>query len=153
MKPIAIRALSPERTICEKIMSLVRFSYEANPIEVLKLKVRHVYDLHKLLQEESLREFFNTEYFDVMLNRVAQDDVQSFRNNNSWLHHHPSESLFFNRLEEVWANLEATYSGSFAAMVYGDLPPLHNVFQTLGQIKKRIRKVEWLVETRGDANS
>lgn len=33
--------LEPTRTICEKIMSLVRFSYGENPIADLNKKVRH----------------------------------------------------------------------------------------------------------------
>lgn len=38
-----------ERTFCEKIISLVRFSYTENPLEDLANKVRHTYDLHQLL--------------------------------------------------------------------------------------------------------
>lgn len=35
-----VSVLEPTRTICEKIMSLVRFSYSDNPIEDLKSKIR-----------------------------------------------------------------------------------------------------------------
>ena len=45
--PFDVLALEPIRTICEKIMSLVRFSYSENPIEDLKKKIRHVYDWKK----------------------------------------------------------------------------------------------------------
>jgi len=146
MEPFTVRVLSPKRTICEKIMSLVRFSYSENPIQDLKMKVRHTYDLHRLLQKDDLKEFFKSEEFDLMLNRVAQDDVMSFRNNHDWLQYHPSDSLFFNRLEEeVWPSLENTYSGTFAAMVYGELPPPSEVLQSLKLIKNRIASVEWNV--------
>lgn len=37
--PFEVLVLEPTRTICEKIMSLVRFSYSANPIEDLKKKL------------------------------------------------------------------------------------------------------------------
>ena len=52
-------ALEPIRTICEKIMSLVRFSYSDNPIDDLKKKIRHTYDLHQLLKEKEISHFFN----------------------------------------------------------------------------------------------
>lgn len=44
--PFSLLVLEPVRTICEKIMSLVRFSYGKNPMADLKNKVRHTYDLH-----------------------------------------------------------------------------------------------------------
>jgi hypothetical protein len=44
--PFDLLVLEPIRTICEKIMSLVRFSYGENPIDDLKKKIRHTYDLH-----------------------------------------------------------------------------------------------------------
>lgn len=147
LEPFDVRVLSPKRTICEKIMSLVRFSYEENPIESLKMKVRHTYDLHLLLQQEKFRAFFQSEEFDTMLNRVAQDDVKSYRNKKDWLKHHPSDSLFFSRLEgSVWPEMVAAYNGEFADLVYGKLPPNNEVFATLVKIKKRIAEVEWKVE-------
>ena len=36
--PFKVKVLEPTRTICEKIMSLVRFSYTENPIDDLKKK-------------------------------------------------------------------------------------------------------------------
>uniref|UniRef100_UPI00084D71C1 nucleotidyl transferase AbiEii/AbiGii toxin family protein n=1 Tax=Arcticibacter eurypsychrophilus TaxID=1434752 RepID=UPI00084D71C1 len=87
--------LEPIRTICEKIMSLVRFSYGENPIADLKRKIRHTYDLHQLLQQEEFNDFFNAPAFDDMLLKVANDDVASFRNNNQWLIYHPNEALMY----------------------------------------------------------
>lgn len=51
--PFELLALDPTKTICEKIMSLVRFSYGKDPITDLKNKVRHTYDLHQLLKQPS----------------------------------------------------------------------------------------------------
>jgi len=50
--PFEILVMEPKRTVCEKIMSLVRFSYTEEPLEDLKKKIRHTYDLHQLLQEK-----------------------------------------------------------------------------------------------------
>ena len=55
--PFNVRVLEPSRTICEKIMSLVRFSYTEDPISDLKKKIRHAYDLHQLLSDKKLLEF------------------------------------------------------------------------------------------------
>ena len=65
--PFDLLALEPIRTICEKIMSLVRFSYGENPIDDLKKKIRHTYDLHQLLKQDEFLEFFHSKNFDDML--------------------------------------------------------------------------------------
>ena len=100
--PFDVLALKPIRTICEKIMSLVRFSYGEEPIDDLKKKIRHTYDLHQLLKQEEFSDFFHSSAFYDMLLKVANDDVASFRNNNKWLNYHPNEALFFKDLETFW---------------------------------------------------
>lgn len=146
LMPFNLMVLEPIRTICEKIMSLVRFSYGENPIEDLKKKIRHTYDLHQLLKQKEFSDFFNSPEFDKMLLKVANDDVASFRNNNQWLVHHPKDALIFSKLEEVWKDLESVYNGDFKNLVYGELPNSDNVLETMKMIKERIKKVEWTVK-------
>jgi len=108
--PFELLVLEPTRTICEKIMSLVRFSYGENAIENLKKKVRHTYDLHQLLQQKEYSDFFDSTAFEEMLLKVANDDVFSYRNSNEWLVHHPNEAVMFKdlgeRLERIKAGLQ-----------------------------------------------
>ena len=46
LQPFPVKVLSLERTLCEKIMSLVRLSQTEEPIIDLANKVRHIYDLY-----------------------------------------------------------------------------------------------------------
>lgn len=144
--PFEVRVLEPIRTICEKIMSLVRFSYGEDPIGDLKKKIRHVYDLHQLLQQQDYASFFDSPAFDDLLLKVGQDDVASFRNNNQWLAHHPKDALIFRDLENVWNDLSEVYNGDFKNLVYGDLPDDTLVLKTLTKIKERLSGIEWTVE-------
>ena len=144
--PFDVMVLEPTRTVCEKIMSLVRFSYGDNPVEDLKRKIRHTYDLHQLLKDADLREFFGSADFDKMLIKVANDDVASFRNNNYWLAHHPSKAFLFADLDKVWSALKSAYAGAFSNLVYGKLPPEKEVEATLNLIKERLANVEWTVK-------
>ncbi|MDV7393224.1 nucleotidyl transferase AbiEii/AbiGii toxin family protein, partial [Arthrospira platensis SPKY1] len=109
LMPFDVIALEPIRTLCEKIMSLVRFSYGQRPIEDLKQKIRHTYDLHQLLAQQTVRTFFYSPDFDIMLTTVANEDLISFNNNNQWLKHHPSEALIFSKLEQIWKELRGVY--------------------------------------------
>ncbi len=146
MQAFTVQVLEPVRTICEKIMSLVRFSYGERPIEDLRNKIRHTYDLHQLLQQKEFFNFLNSSDFDAMLLKVANDDVKSFRNNNEWLVHHPNQSLMFKDLSNVWSQLEATYNGSFRDLVYGDFPSSDVVLYTLESIRERMSTVSWNVK-------
>jgi hypothetical protein len=146
LQPFEVRVLEPTRTICEKIMSLVRFSYTENPIEDLKQKVRHCYDLHQLLKQDEFLIFFRSPSFDIMLLKVAQDDVASFRNNNTWLNNHPSKALIFRDLDNVWPELEPIYSTLFKNLVYGNFPNQSEIFQTLNMIKERLTNSNWTIK-------
>lgn len=143
--PFEVNVLDLTRTVCEKIMSLVRFSYGENAIEDLKNKVRHTYDLHQLLKQEEVLVFFHSGSFDKMLLKVGQDDVASFKSNNKWLARHPNEALFFSDLEKVWEALEPVYNTNFKSMVYGELPAAADVLATLQLIKNRSEAVEWTI--------
>lgn len=144
--PFELLVLEPIRTICEKIMSLVRFSYGENPIDDLEKKIRHTYDLHQLLKQDEFLKFFHSTAFDEMLLKVANDDVVSFRNNNKWLNHHPNEALIFKNLEEVWNDLKSIYSGEFKNLVYGELPKEYNILETLRMIRERLKAISWTIK-------
>jgi hypothetical protein len=144
--PFEVRVLEPTRTLCEKIMSLVRFSYGENPIDDLQKKIRHTYDLHQLLQQAEFSSFFQSPAFDELLLKVAQDDVKSFRNNNRWLAYHPRESLMFREPDKVWVKLSEVYQGEFKNLVYGKLPEAEAVLHTLKMIGERLTAIKWTIE-------
>lgn len=145
--PFDLLALEPTRTICEKVMSLVRFSYGENPIDDLKKKIRHSYDLHQLLKQDEFLKFFQSTAFDEMLLKVANDDVASFRNNNKWLNYHPNEALIFKDLENIWSELKTIYNGDFKNLVYGVLPKDEAILQTLKMIQERLKTISWTIIT------
>lgn len=144
--PFELLVLEPTRTICEKIMSLVRFSYSENPIDILKKKVRHTYDLHQLLQQKEFSDFFDSAAFSDMLLKVANDDVASYKNSNEWLIYHPNEALIFKNLEKVWEELKIVYNGDFKNLVYGTLADEANILFTLKRIKYRLSAIKWNIE-------
>jgi predicted nucleotidyltransferase component of viral defense system len=143
--PFEVLVLEPKRTLCEKIMSLVRFSYTENAMEDLNKKVRHTYDLYQLLKEKELLDFFQSKEFDEMLLKVANDDVVSYKSNNQWLKHHPNKSKLFAELETVWKELKGTYNSDFKNLVFGVLPNDEKIYKSLVLIKNRLSAIEWTV--------
>ena len=144
--PFELNVLSPKRTFCEKIMSLVRFSYTNNPIEDLNNKIRHIYDLSLMLKDKNISNFFETEEFDKLLIKVANDDFLSFKSGNEWLRNHPAQALIFNEYEETWKKLKSTYFSTFSKLVYGKLPSENEILTTLKIIKNRIENINWNIK-------
>jgi predicted nucleotidyltransferase component of viral defense system len=145
LEPFKVTVLSIERTFCEKIISLVRFSYTENPLEDLTNKVRHTYDLHQLLKEDKITSFLKSDEFEKMLLQVGKDDDKAIPNDKEWLSKHPSESLFFSETEKVWATVGKTYSTSFKELLTGELPDEKDVLNSMIIIGKRLKLIEWKI--------
>lgn len=145
MLPFKVQALSAERSICEKIMSLVRFSQSENPIEDLRNKIRHIYDLHMMLKKPELSAFLHSPDFDNLLLWVGNDDIYSFKNNNGWLTNHPKDVILFTNRQKTWNRLKATYEGPFKDLVLGELPDEMQLAETLKIIGDRLQSIVWTV--------
>ena len=145
--PFNVLVLGTTRTLCEKIMSLVRFSYAEKPIDELKSKIRHCYDIHQLLKDKSLNTFITSKEFDTMIQKVGNDDVEGYVNNNEWLFNHPVKSLIFSDLDNTWKELISVYNGPFKNLVFGAFPDEPEIFKTLRQVKKRLESVSWDIKT------
>ena len=149
LEDFEVKALAVERTFCEKIISLIRFSYTENPLEDLSNKVRHTYDLTLLMKLDAIKDFVNSDLFDTMLLQVAKDDDKAIPNDKNWLYNHPKDALMFSETEMVWNTLKKVYSGSkFNELLIGKTkPPTENeVFESLVFLSKRIEGIEWEVK-------
>lgn len=144
--PFNVQVLDIRRTLCEKIMSLVRFSYSDDPITDLGNKIRHTYDLHLLLAVAEIQSFFESEHFDELIKKVAREDAESFRNNNEWLRFHPVEATMFRDIETVWESLSTIYERDFQYLVYGEFPKSEEILSSLEIVKARLGKLEWHVD-------
>jgi hypothetical protein len=144
--PFTVNTLDPSRTLCEKIMSLVRFSYSEDPMNDLKRKIRHVYDLHVLLQHDVYKQFVHSPDFDRQLIQVAREDRIALRDSGVWLGFHPSEALFFRNLTDVWKGLKLAYQNDFRPMVYGKFPSADEVLESMKLVRIRLNAVPWAFE-------
>jgi predicted nucleotidyltransferase component of viral defense system len=145
MASFNVQALGVERTLCEKIMSLVRFSQVEDHNLILSGKVRHIYDLHLMLKNEEILSFFNEDDFIKMIVKVGEDDFIGYKNNNEWLRNHPGSAVIFDSPKKVWPHIKDAYQGSFKQMVYGELPSESDLLDTLDKISTRIKPIDWHV--------
>lgn len=145
MNPFQVLILSTKRTLCEKIMSLVRFSQTITPITDLRNKIRHTYDIHMMLKDAELNSFFNSKEFGLMLLNVANEDVLSFKNNNDWLSNHPYNTILFSDTENTWNQMKDTYENNFKDLVFGKTPTQEDILNTLKIVATRLKPIEWKI--------
>jgi len=146
LSPFIVQTLGKERTFCEKIMSLVRFSRTENPIPDLRNKIRHVYDVHQMLANDEVERFFASDEFDNMILKVGKDDMRGYKNNNDWIPIHPASSIIFDKSKETWRLLSPEYNGNFKDLVTGELPAEESIVKTLERIYTRLKAVEWKID-------
>ncbi|MEP2058020.1 MAG: nucleotidyl transferase AbiEii/AbiGii toxin family protein [Maribacter litoralis] len=146
LEPFEVKVLDIKRTFCEKIMSLVRFSNSATPIVDLNNKIRHVYDIYRLLNIQEIKDFISTSNFDAMLKTVAEDDVVGYKNDNKWLVNHPKDAMIFSDSENVWKQLTNTYNNGFKNLVYGELPKEEDVLKTIQEVSARLESITWNIK-------
>jgi hypothetical protein len=58
----------------------VRFSRSQDPVKDLRNKIRQVYDLHQILQDDKILRFFEGREFDEMMVKVGDDDRIGYKN-------------------------------------------------------------------------
>ncbi len=143
LEPFDVNVLSIERTFCEKIISLVRFSYAEEPLKKLAGKVRHTYDLHQMLRHDRISEFMHSTDFEAMLVQVGKDDDKAIPNDKDWLLVHPSEAMLFSKTKEVWETIGKTYNSTFAELLTGKLPEEALVVKSLLRISERLKNIQW----------
>ena len=131
----SIDVLSVERTLCEKIMSLVRTGHLANPAQEFRRRVRHFYDLVMIMRVDSYREFVATDAFADLIIKVRESDQHYMPGADQWLSPPLSEATIVAEAESLWGQVRSEFRGSFRDMVYGgSIPDDSEVLECLGWI-------------------
>lgn len=137
MEPFSVNVQVIEKTFCEKIMSLCRFSYMPNPYLELSRKIRHIYDLKKMLDNENISKFFNGTEFPIMLEKVKNEDKVNY---SQAYNMSISKAKIFDNPEHAWNNIKSKYQ-PFTEMIIRDIPSENEMLDTLLIISGRLKTV------------
>ena len=118
-----VLVLSVERTLCEKIMGLVRAGYEDDAIADFKRRIRHFYDIAMILREERYQRFVTGDDFSGMVDVVRAADRKTIPGADVWLNPPLTEAPLFVDTQKLWDGIQSEFHGTFKDMVYGDSMP------------------------------
>lgn len=95
--------------------------------------------LHCLLQIPELQKFIASEDFFQTLRAVQVDDAKNKEFQGAWAAEPLAEAWIYQDDPNLWQQLESTYTVPFKSLVYGPLPRLDEVRQSLRQLAIQLR--------------
>lgn len=134
LQPFDFNVLWVGRTFAEKIMALVRASYEPDPAVEVASKVRHLYDLHHLVVHPEVQALLaNGELFELLRAVQADDAVAGVKG--------PTREWKTLPLSACWAYRDAAANLHYVRLAYErDLPSLlHSPAPDFGQVWQTMR--------------
>ncbi|SGZ19450.1 nucleotidyl transferase AbiEii/AbiGii toxin family protein [Moritella viscosa] len=144
LEPFHMNVLCTTRTVCEKIMGLIKASYGDDRIDQINRKIRHLYDVHFLMADQFTGDFVESDKFYEMAKKVISCDQNTFTN-TPWFDLPLASACVFSNLEEIWPSLESTYNGEFKAMVVGDdIPSMESLVDSMSRIHKQLDELDRL---------
>ncbi len=135
LQPFTVNILDYKRTLCEKISAIARASYNDNEDNTeIKSKIRHLYDIYFLMQQQDIQQFIKSNEFINMLNTVRSDDHEQFGAN--WTTVPFSDVQILHNPRNVLGKVKLFYDNEFRSLVYN--------YETMPTIDDIIASIELL---------
>ncbi len=122
LQPFEVNILSKEQTMLEKLVALVRCSYDENPVQSIASKIRHFYDLYYLVSDAECKAYIQSEEFTKKFNEILLHDKEVFDNPVGWKEKSIADSPLLSDFEILWKRLKNIYSKELTALAYSEVP-------------------------------
>ena len=135
--PFELNVLSKEQTLMEKLVSLIRFSFDKNATESISGKIRHFYDLYFLMNDKECSAFIQSKKFRKQFSEILQQDREIFDEPEGWQTKSVAESPLINGFDKIWLLLKDKYRTELSALAYSPIPDdglIAIQFQTLSKM-------------------
>ena len=137
--PFAVNVFSKEQTLLEKLISLVRCSFDENPVESISGKIRHFYDLYFLINNPECAAFVASDSFKNRFNTILQHDKVLFGEPKGWQNKLIDESPLVIDFASIWKQINGKYQTEFTALAYRPIPNEKDISAIFSELIKRIK--------------
>ncbi|MCP4977975.1 MAG: nucleotidyl transferase AbiEii/AbiGii toxin family protein [Maribacter sp.] len=138
LNAFSINVLSVRRTLVEKTLGVIKDSYSEDPVAKLSGRIRHLYDICQILKHDEYKEFITSENFKMLCNICIKDEKVGFFAHSDCFEKPLASAPLFSEFEDWRISINATYTGIFADLVYGDLPTMDEIVSALQFIKENL---------------
>jgi len=137
--PFEVNVLLKEQTLLEKLVSLIRFSFEENATESISKKIRHFYDLYFLCRDAECASFLASETFKTKFEEILGHDKKLFDEPKGWQSKSIVDSPLINDFENLWKKLKGVYITELTALAYSPIPDEEKVSLQFKELIKLIQ--------------
>lgn len=122
LKSFSINVLDKRRTTVEKLVSLFRFSFEADTIKSLSSKIRHFYDLYYLINDNECYDYIQSTAFQSDFQELFIHDQQQFSEPNGWCIKSVKDSPLIKDFQGIWMKLSPNYRKELMPLAFSEIP-------------------------------
>lgn len=138
LESFQINVLSVKRTLVEKMLGVIKDSYHSDPAARLSVRIRHLYDICLILREDEYREFVQSAEFLQLCETCIEDERAGFLGDAACFDAPLKDAPLFSGFSAWRSSLESTYKGSFADLVFGEMPDMDEVERALELLKENL---------------
>lgn len=139
LQSFEVNVLSKEQTLLEKMVSLIRFSFQENIVESISGKIRHFYDLYYLTKHPECIEFVASSSFKKQFDTILQHDREMFEEPKGWQTKSISESPLVTDFSSIWKQIKEKYQTELSAFAYRKIPYENDVAKCFEELIVRIK--------------
>ena len=139
LEDFSIKVLSPERTLVEKMLRIIKDSYSNNPVASLSAHVRHLYDICLILRHKKYRDFIASGGFKSMCDKCIADEKAGTFEHSDCFEKPLMNAPLFSGFETWRSSLSKTYTDTLSQLVHDDLPDMDEISDTLRLLQKHLK--------------
>lgn len=139
LQSFAINVLKKEQTLLEKLVSLIRFSFDKNAVQSISTKIRHFYDLYYLMNDPKCNEFVKSTDFKKRFLEILEHDKEIFDEPENWQLKQLSESPLITDFRNIWQKLKVTYKTELSALAFSEIPDEKEISKSFQELLKMIQ--------------
>jgi Uncharacterized conserved protein len=136
--PFSVNVLNKSRTMLEKLVSLLRFSFAENPRTELAKKIRHFYDLYYLANDEECAKYIQSVDFQKDLKELLVHDQQEFDEPQGWQTKLIKNSPLITEFPHLWSTLQETYLSELPMLAFTTIPKEEDIEEKFTEIMKNV---------------
>jgi predicted nucleotidyltransferase component of viral defense system len=134
LQPFTINILKKEQTLSEKLVSLIRFSFEEDAVQSISTKIRHFYDLYYLMNDSECKEFTKSADFKKRFLEILEHDKEIFDEPKNWKSKQLADSPLINDFSKIWQQLKGTYKTELSALAFSEIPDEEEIFVSFKEL-------------------
>ena len=140
MEPFELNVLDKRRTLCEKVVSLIRFSFDDDAVAGVTSKIRHFYDLYYLMRDKDCVEYCDSQFADDLICLIAHDKAE-FDVPPKWKTSDLMTSPLFVDFDSLWARISGIYNSEVGALSYGGIPASAEIFESSSRLFGLVKRI------------